>query len=101
MRRVECERVYRHPTERADAHILLLRRRPKCQPTLRHPKVLNISNEATAGLLSYVCTCVQLLALYSEKGSADGSDEWDDSVRDKRMAGILEELRLLIINLHS
>lgn len=48
--------------------------------------------------------CVQLLALYSEKGgveSAEGSDEWDDVNKDKRMAGILDELRLLIINLHS
>ena len=43
----------------------------------------------------------QLLALYSERAAADGSDEWDDFEKDKRMAGILDELRLLIINLHS
>jgi len=41
------------------------------------------------------------LALYSEKGTADGSDEWEDGEKDRRMAGILEELRLLIINLHT
>lgn len=48
-----------------------------------------------------VLCCLQLLALYSERSSAEGPDEWDDAEKDRRMAGILEELRLLIINLHS
>ena len=44
---------------------------------------------------------VQLLALYSERSGGEGADEWDDVEKDKRMAGVLEELRLLIINLNS